>query len=32
VPEAIAGYALRQMAAHRRGAPLEHVVDPTRGY
>jgi glyoxylate/hydroxypyruvate reductase A len=32
VPEAIARYALRQMAAHKRGAPLEHVVDPKRGY
>jgi glyoxylate/hydroxypyruvate reductase A len=31
-PQAIVRYALRQMAAHRNGEPLEHVVDPGRGY
>ena len=31
-PTAIARYALRQMAAHRRGEALENVVDPRRGY
>jgi len=31
-PSAIARYALAQMAAHARGAPLEHLVDPRRGY
>jgi glyoxylate/hydroxypyruvate reductase A len=31
-PSAIARYALSQMAAHRRGEPLSHVVDPGRGY
>jgi glyoxylate/hydroxypyruvate reductase len=31
-PSAIARYALRQMAAHRAGEPLAHVVDPKRGY
>jgi glyoxylate/hydroxypyruvate reductase len=31
-PSAIARYALSQMAAHRRGGPLSHVVDPRRGY
>jgi glyoxylate/hydroxypyruvate reductase len=31
-PAAIVSYALRQMAAHRNGEALEHVVDPRRGY
>ena len=31
-PEAIVRYTLRQLAAHRSGAPLDHVVDPKRGY
>ena len=31
-PAAIVSYALRQMAAHRKGEPLQHVVDPRRGY
>src|SRR5262245_32566721 len=31
-PAAIVSYALRQMAAHRNGERLEHVVDPKRGY
>ncbi len=31
-PAAIARYALRQMAAHRNGEPLPHLVDPKRGY
>ena len=31
-PSAIARYALRQTAAHRRGERLSHVVDLKRGY
>jgi glyoxylate/hydroxypyruvate reductase A len=31
-PTAIVGYALRQIAAHRKGEPIDHVVDPKRGY
>ena len=31
-PAAIVRYALRQMAAHRKGEPIDHVVDPKRGY
>jgi phosphoglycerate dehydrogenase-like enzyme len=31
-PVAIIRYALRQMAAHARGEPLENVVDLFRGY
>jgi glyoxylate/hydroxypyruvate reductase A len=31
-PPAIMRYALRQIAAHRNGEPLQHVVDPMRGY
>jgi glyoxylate/hydroxypyruvate reductase A len=31
-PVAIVSYALRQMAAHRNGETLQHVVDPKRGY
>ena len=31
-PAAIVRYALRQMAAHRRGEPLQNVVDRKRGY
>jgi glyoxylate/hydroxypyruvate reductase len=31
-PAAIVRYTLRQMAAHRRGEPLENVVDLRRGY
>ncbi len=31
-PQAIVGYTLRRMVAHRRGEPLENVVDPARGY
>jgi glyoxylate/hydroxypyruvate reductase A len=31
-PVAIVRYALRQMAAHRKGEPIDHVVDPKRGY
>jgi glyoxylate/hydroxypyruvate reductase A len=31
-PVAIVRYMLRQMAAHKRGAPLENIVDPKRGY
>ena len=31
-PAAIAGYALRQRHAHRQGAPLENLVDRSRGY
>jgi glyoxylate/hydroxypyruvate reductase A len=31
-PSAIVRYALRQIAAHRAGAPLENIVDPKRGY
>jgi glyoxylate/hydroxypyruvate reductase A len=31
-PEAIVRYTLRQIAAHRQGAPLENVVDLARGY
>lgn len=31
-PTAIVRYTLRQIAAHRRGEPLENVVDLRRGY
>ena len=31
-PAAIVRYALRQMAAHRKGEAIDHVVDPKRGY
>src|SRR5262245_50895396 len=31
-PAAIVHYTLRQIAAHRKGETLEHVVDPKRGY
>ena len=31
-PAAIVRYALRQIAAHRNGEALDHVVDPQRGY
>jgi len=31
-PAAIVRYALRQMAAQRRGEPLQNVVDRTQGY
>jgi glyoxylate/hydroxypyruvate reductase A len=31
-PAAIVRYTLRQIAAHRRGEPLENVVDLQRGY
>jgi glyoxylate/hydroxypyruvate reductase A len=31
-PAAIVRYALRQMVAHRKGEPLQNVVDPKRGY
>jgi glyoxylate/hydroxypyruvate reductase A len=31
-PVAIVRYALRQIAAHRKGEALDHVVDPRRGY
>jgi glyoxylate/hydroxypyruvate reductase len=31
-PPAIARYALRQMQAHKRGEPLENLVDRSRGY
>ena len=31
-PVAIVRYALRQMAAHRKGEAIDHVVDPKRGY
>jgi glyoxylate/hydroxypyruvate reductase A len=31
-PAAIVRYALRQVAAQRRGEPLQNVVDRTRGY
>jgi glyoxylate/hydroxypyruvate reductase len=31
-PVAIVRYALRQMAAHRKGEPIHHVVDPKQGY
>ena len=31
-PAAIVRYALRQIAAHRNGEALDHVVDPKRGY
>ena len=29
---AIVRYTLRQIAAHRKGERIEHVVDPKRGY
>ena len=31
-PAAIVRYALRQIAAHRKGEAIDHVVDPRRGY
>jgi glyoxylate/hydroxypyruvate reductase A len=31
-PSAIVRYTLRQIAAHRAGAPLENIVDRNRGY
>ena len=31
-PAAIVRYALRQIAAHRKGEAIDHVVDPKRGY
>ena len=31
-PVAIVRYALRQMAAHSKGEPIDHVVDPKQGY
>ncbi len=31
-PTAIVRYTLRQIAAHRKGERIDHVVDPKRGY
>lgn len=31
-PAAIVRYALRQISAHRKGEPLDNIVDPKRGY
>jgi glyoxylate/hydroxypyruvate reductase A len=31
-PEAITAYCFRQMDRHRRGEPIENIVDRTRGY